>query len=238
MALARILKSLDGVPADVAKEYKEVDGQFVLDITGDDLTPLVNAKKYEKEAHDATKVKLAKAEEDILQMRRGAVSKEDLDAIENSYKDKLTALETANKDALSVSDKRLKLATVKAAALKIASELSDSPALMLPYISKRLSVEFGEDDEAIIRVRGADGKASALTIDDLKKDLVANSDLTPIIRGSKGTGGQQPNGTQQQQQQQNGGGAVKLAEMTEAQRIAMHRADPEGFKKLVAEAQQ
>lgn len=237
MALTRILKSLDGVPADVAKEYKEVDGQFVLDLVGDDLTPLINAKQHVKDELTQAKTKLAKAEEDLLQMRRGAVPKEDLEAIETSYKEKITNLETANKDALSISEKRLKNATVKAAALKIASELSDSPALMLPYISKRLSVEFGDDDEAIIRVKGADGKASALTIEDLKKDLVANSDLTPIIRGSKGTGGQNtpPNA---QQQQQNGGGAVKLADMTEAQRVAMHRADPEGFKKLVAESQQ
>lgn len=235
MALARIVATLAGLAADVAKEYKEVDGQFVLDITGDDLSPLVNAKAREKEEHQKTKEKLTKAENDLLEMRRGAVSKDDLAAIEESYKTKATEADTKHKEDLKTLNRRLDAATRTAAAIKIANELSDSPALMLPYITKRLSVEFGEDgDEAIIRVKGADGKPSALTLDDLKKELVANADLAAIIRGSKGTGSAHTTGQQPKPSDTSGAGKA-LKDMNDIERTEFWKRDPEGFKKAVAE---
>lgn len=231
MALARIIASLASLGAGLAEHYKEVDGQFVLDIEGDSLEPLVNAKNHEKAEHQKTKELLSAAKEEMLQMRRGAVSKEDLDAIEVSYKEKIAKLESDHTESSKTAKARVEKATIKAEAQRIAAELSDSPALMLPYIAKRLSIDFTDDHEAIIRVRGADGKASALTLDDLKKDLVANPDLLPIIRGSKGTGG---HGTQQQKP--GGGAATKLNDMTEQERVALYKSDPDEFQRLKAEA--
>lgn len=233
MALARILKTLDGLAADVAKEYKEVDGQFVLDITGDDLTPLINAKNHVKDELVTTKTKLAKAEQDLLDIRKGVIPKEDMEAIETSYKQKLAEKEAEKSASEKTLTKRLHKATIKAEAQRIASEMSDAPHLMLPYVERRLSVEFNEDDVAVVRVRGADGKASALTLDDLKKELVANPELAPIIRGSKGTGG----GTNSNSNPaHNGGGAPKkMKDMTEAERVNLFRTNRAEFDRLVAE---
>lgn len=228
MALKRILESLDGVPADVAKEYTEVDGKFVLDIEGDDLTPLKNAKNHEREAHNQTKAKLIKAEQDLLDLRRGAVSKDDLDAIETSYKGKLTEGEEREK-ALK---KRIDRLTIGSKATEIANKLFTAPGLVTSMIAKRLTVEIEEDGEPVYRVKGQDGKASALTLADLEKELVANEELRAILKGSSGSGGQgggQGGG--------GGGGATKkLSEMTEAERIALYRSNPDEFRRLKAEA--
>lgn len=233
MALTRVLKTLDGLAADVAKEYKEVDGQFVLDITGDDLQPLINAKNHVKEELATTKTKLAKAEQDLLDIRKGVIPKEDLEAIENSYKQKLTDAETAKTASEKTLTKRLNQATIKAQAQAIAASMSDAPHLMLPYIERRLSVEFDDNDTAIIRVKGADGKASALTLDDLKKELVANPELAPIIRGSKGTGGG-ANATTTNPSNP-GGAGKKLKDMSEKERVDLFRSNRAEFDRLVAE---
>ncbi len=233
MALKRILESLDGVPADVAKEYKEVDGKFVLDIDGDSLDPLINAKNHEKAERQKAEAKARELEEKLLDLHRGAVSRGDLEAIENSYKEKIASGETQAKEREKKLTNRLEKATRRSHAMEIARSLSDSPALMLPYVEKRLGLEFTEDDEAIIRVKGADGKPSALTIEDLKKELVANPDLRAIIRGSAGTGGQ--NGSQGAG---SGSGAAgkKLKDLSEAERVALYRSNPDEFKRLVDEA--
>ena len=61
-------------------------------------------------------------------------------------------------------------------------------AALLPHVLPRLTVtEDGED--FVVKVLGPDGKPSASTMDDFKKELLQNKDLAPILRGTRASGG-------------------------------------------------
>lgn len=62
--------------------------------------------------------------------------------------------------------------------------LDGSGDLLASYIRPRLQFADGA-----LHVLGADGQPSAATLDDFKKELIANPALAPILRGSSGQGG-------------------------------------------------
>ena len=113
----------------------------------------------------------------------------DIESIENSWKEKLTA-ETASRDETIGEYKSLvNKMTVGAESLKLASELAveGSASALLPHIKNRLSVEI-VDGEPKIRVLGADGKPSALTLEELGHEISETKSLAPLISGSKASG--------------------------------------------------
>lgn len=199
MALKSVLDSIEGLPDDVKKEYKKEGDKYVLDVDGIDNHPgvsaLKNAMTRAKEERTAaqTEARTAKETATTLQdqlddMRRGAIPKGDVEALEKSWKTKLdtaTAEATAKITKLTGAvDKNVRQAT----AASLAAELFVNPALGLPHVLPRLSVaEEGED--FVVKVLGADGKPSALTMDDFKKELLQNKDLAPILRGTRASGG-------------------------------------------------
>ena len=70
---------------------------------------------------------------------------------------------------------------------KIANEISTVPDLMSGAISARLTTEI-VDGKATTRVLDQDGKPSALTVEELKKEFVANEKFSSIIVGSNASG--------------------------------------------------
>lgn len=200
MALKATLDSVDGLPEEVQKEYKKgQDGKYYLDIDGLDDHPGVsslrnsmqNAKAERQAARDEAssyKAKLDKAQDDLDDMRRGAIPKADVEALENSYKRKLGETEEQYKGRVqkltSALDKNLRQAT----AVALAGELFSSAELGLPYILPRLKVE-EEGDEFVIKVLDANGQPSASTTEDLKKEIVQNKMFAPILRGTRASGG-------------------------------------------------
>lgn len=199
MALKSVLDSIEGLPDDVKKEYKKEGDKYVLDVDGIDNHPgvsaLKNAMTRAKEERTAAQNEARTARESLQQatdqlddMRRGAIPKGDVEALEKSWK---TKLETAQNEA---SGKITKLTAAvdknvrQAAAASLAAELFVNPALGLPHVLPRLTVtEDGED--FVVKVLGADGKPSASTMDDFKKELLQNKDLAPILRGTRASGG-------------------------------------------------
>lgn len=199
MALKSVLDSIDGLPDDVKKEYKKEGDKYVLDVDGIDNHPgvgaLKNAMTRAKDERGAaqTEARTAKealqaANDQLDEMRRGAIPKGDVEALEKSWKTKLeTATTEANGKITKLTaavDKNVR----QAAAASLAAELFVNPALGLPHVLPRLSVaEEGED--FVVKVLGADGKPSASTMDDFKKELLQNKDLAPILRGTRASGG-------------------------------------------------
>lgn len=200
MALKSILDNVDSLPDDVKKEYKKGnDGKFYLDVDGIDDHPSVkglktsmeNAKRERGEARDAlaaAQTQLTTANDQLDDMRRGAIPKADVTALENSWKTKLETATTESgakitklTDAL---DKNLRQAT----ATQLASELFVSTSLGLPYILPRLKV-VEEGDEFVVKVLDANGQPSASTVEDLKKEMVQNKEFAPILRGTRASGG-------------------------------------------------
>lgn len=200
MALKAILDNVDSLPDDIKKEYKQgQDGKYYLDVDGIDHHPGVatlrnamqNAKAERQAARDEAasfKAQFEKAQDDLDDMRRGAIPKADVEALEGSYKRKLSETENQYKERVgkltSALDKNLRQAT----AVRMAGELFSDAELGLPYILPRLKVE-EDGDDFVVKVLDANGQPSASTLEDLQKEIVQNKKFAPILRGTRASGG-------------------------------------------------
>lgn len=223
------LAKIEGLPPDIAKEYKAAeDGTFVLDtdVQFEDVTPLKTALMHEKKARkEATeKVTLLEGEVETLTSRAGNAGD-----IEKSWQKKLEQAEQKAKVKQDALSQQLRTVLVDNVAQTIAGEISTAPELIVPHIQKRLTID-EQDGKMITRVLDGDGKASALSVNELKSEIIADKRFAPIITGSKASGGGANGG-----QPPAGGKAFK--EMNEAEKVALHRAvGPAKFKEMAAEA--
>lgn len=244
MALKAVLQSLDGVPESLRNEYKERDGKFYLDIEGiddhDGVGALRRAKDYEKEEAKKAKerarelqAELDKLNDQLLDLRKNGVPKGDVEALEQSYKDRLTKREEELNARINALTSQITNVMVDGEAMRLANEIAAKPEfvdLLLPHVRGRLKLESSEDGTHITRVLDKDGKPSSLTLDDLKKELQGNKAFAPILAGSKAHGGGSNGG--------GGGGAPsnkKMKDMSEHERVTLYRENPEEFHRLKKE---
>lgn len=165
-------------------------------------TPSIDPKEYE-----SLKDRLAKLEKnnaELLAEKRDAWERAekakmeaakkggDVEALEKSWQEKLNAM-MAEKDAEANQYKQMVTGlTVGATAATLAAELFGEHAdLMMPHVNKRLSTEMAEG-QAKVRILDADGKPSAMTVDDLKKEFRTNAKFAPFVVGSRASGGHSP----------------------------------------------
>ena len=177
---------------EMKKEYiKDGEDGYKLDVDGDeDVTALKSAKEHEKTARKAAEKALKEANEKLEaieeEKNKGAGN---VEALENSYKKKLTDKDTEWKGKTDKLASALTNTIIGGQAMKLATELSPkSFKLLIPFIEKRLQADL-DGDEPKMRILDAAGKPSALTIEDLRKEFVDNADFSAIITGSKATGG-------------------------------------------------
>lgn len=141
-----------------------------------------------RDALAAAQTQLTAANDQLDDMRRGAIPKADVTALENSWKTKLETATTESGAKITkltgALDKNLRQAT----ATQLASELFVSTSLGLPYILPRLKV-VEEGEEFVVKVLDANGQPSASTLEDLKKEMVQNKEFAPILRGTRASGG-------------------------------------------------
>lgn len=199
MALKRIVTTEEHakLPADLKKEYKAEGEGFVLEIEGyEDPAALKRAKDHEKkEAADAKRAlkdsqdALAALTEERDNLLRGAIPKADVEKLEGSHKAKLAAREKELNGQIETANASLSKLLVDNVAQSLASEISTAPKVILPHIMKRLRSEKNAAGEYETKIVDSDGKASAFTIDDLKKEFIANKEFAPIITASKASGG-------------------------------------------------
>lgn len=201
MALKRIVTKEEHskLAAHFQGEYKAgEDGEtFTLDLTDyEDPANAVRAKNHEKKARQEAEAKLKELTDSLGllteerdNMLRGAVPKADVEKLETSYKTKFAAREKELTGSIAAMEKQLQTMLVDNVALSLATEISTSPQLMLPHIQKKLRAERNAAGEFETRILGDDGAPSALTVDDLKKNLLADKQFAPIVIASKGSGG-------------------------------------------------
>ncbi|WP_299726830.1 hypothetical protein [uncultured Endozoicomonas sp.] len=193
--------SLEGMEEATAAMYQKTDSGYQLAVDGlpemEDTSGLkaknaeLLAKLKEQKDAKAAADKAAQEAADEAARKSGDVA-----VLEKSWSEKLAAREaelTAINEGMSNS---LKTMLVDNVAQAMATEISVSPALMMPHIKGRLSVEM-QDGKHVTRVLDAEGKPSAATIDDLKKEFVSNEAYAPVIIGSKASGGQAPSSNAQ-----------------------------------------
>ena len=225
MALKAILESLDGLPDPIKSEYKKGDdGKYHLDVEGgEDTGALKRAKDYEKSARQKvekeltdTKAELEALTEERDNILKGALPKGDVEKLETSWKQKYEKREKELTDQLGSLNGSLQTLLVDNVAQGLASKISKSPELLLPHIKGRLKTEL-VDGKPVTRVLDKEGNVSALSINELEAEMVANPSYAPIIIGSKASGGGANGG-------QGGSGAPSKIDFTKAspKEIAAH----------------
>lgn len=194
MALKRkITKEAHGKLDDALKAfYVEKDGEFVLDIDGDtsddDVAALKRARDREKEEAKAAKLKAKELQEQLDELSGNDAKKRgDIETLEKSWKEKNEKITKEFTDKLAAKDSFIKSSLIDANVTKLATKISNNATLMSPHIRNRLDVDFS-GDSPVLKVLDKDGKPSALSLDDLEKELVANKDFSAIIIGSKASG--------------------------------------------------
>jgi hypothetical protein len=181
--------------------------------------------KAEKEAAEAA---AQKARDDE------ARAKGDTAALDGSWQAKLDKQKKDDQAVIAGLQKTIENLTVNSVAKTLANDISTAPELLEDHIAKRLKPEIN-DGVAITRVLDKDGKPSALSLEELKQEFVANPKFAAIIKGSNASGGGATGGG-------TGGGAPgtitgkKFNTLTEAERTALHASDPAKFKDLAARA--
>lgn len=223
---------------DAVKALYEADGDnFKLAVDGlEDTGALKRAKdRVALEAKEA-KERADRLEAELQEIRdreadadkEGLRKKGDLASLEKSWKDtadKRVAAEAAKVESLKKQMENLLVGNV---AQSIASELFTVPEAMTDFVQKRLRAEF-DGDVPTTRVLDSNGQPSAATIDDLRKELLANPKLSGILVASKASGGGAGNGGGSGA----GGSTKKLADMTDAERVDLYKTNPALFNQLV-----
>lgn len=208
--------------------YNETDGGYQLKVEGyDDPAELRRARDREKQAAAEYRQKAQELEERLKKLEGDDHRKRgDIDALEKSWREQLEKAVGAKDSELKKRDEIIQRVFRTNVAKEMAREISTVPVAMARLIQDRLVVEI-EDGEPVTRVLDNSGKLSALSLDDLKKELVADPDLSGMIKGSKASGsGATAN--------ESGGAAKKLHEMNDTERREWYERDPDGFKRAVA----
>lgn len=206
---------------------KQDDGNYRLDAdipSTDGLKAktdeLLGETKRERELRKAAEDRLAALEAERQQaLEDNARAKGDVEAIEKSYQEKMSKLDTDYGGQVSTLQKQIYDLTVGQAANNLANELSikGSAIALLPHIQNRLSLEQLEDGQQKIRVLDANGNKTGMTLDDLKQEFRANEAFKPLI-AANGASGSGANGA-------NGGAGHKNLDpqsMSEADRIKLY----------------
>lgn len=245
MSINLTLESLEGLEEPLSALYEERDGKYHLKLEGGD--DMRRAKENEAKAHKATKEALAaskqaaKEAQDALAAIQSEAEKQaadqsrekgDVVALEKSWRQKYEKdLSEAKEKADAQGDlyrTNINRLLIDNEANRIAAELAikGSEQVITPHIKSRLAVE-ERDGTFITVVKDSEGNVSALTTDDLKKEISSNPGFAPVLLGSKASGGGADGS------KPSGGVALKRSEMNskaKAEYISEHGQD--NFLKL------
>jgi len=149
----------------------------------------------------------------------------DIGTIEKSWQKKLEDQKTATDKTTIGLKKQLEAVMIDGALATVAAEIFTKPTRDVRLLKDRVYVDY-DGETPVLRIRDKDGKPSALTLEDLKKETVDNPDFKDILLGSKASGSGGAGGNQ-------GGGAAKQPkDYSEQERIELYRTNPTKFNEL------
>lgn len=220
---------------------KKDDEKYHLDLEQDDAAELRRAKEHEVDARKKAEGDLATAtaalkiftDAEQVAKKQKADGKDDvlkkagdIDALETSWKAKLDAQKVESDKRIASLESSYTLDVVDARAKALAGSVSESPELLLPHIRSRFSVDF-TGAAPVVRILDGEGKISALTPEDLQKEVVNDKRYAAIITGSKASGGGAKGGD-------GGGAAKKFGEMNAVERKTLHDQNPGEYDRQIA----
>ena len=171
-------------------EYVEKDGAYVLDVEGDEDTgALKRAKDRESQLRKDAEQRAREAEERLAEIEGDdARKKGDIATLEKKWKKDLEEANAKSSATIAKLTAHTTKTLLDGTAQQIAAKISTVPALMAKAIRERLAVNF-DGDEPTLQILDAAGKPSAMTLEQLSQEFVANKEYSGIIVGSKATGG-------------------------------------------------
>lgn len=220
MALKKLIDAaaFANLPEATQALYVKAGEGYKLDLEGDDgptqadLDALKAAKDHEKTARQT-------AERELKELKAKG---EGNGAEATALKTEIEAL-TAR---LNSRDSSLKKSALEKAASAVTAK-SKFPTVLLPHVMSRLQADIDESGNAVVAILGADGKPSKMSFDELTTEFQKNKEFEGLMLGassSGGDGGQPPaDGSQK-----------PLKDMSEKERVAFSKTDPDGFKAAVA----
>lgn len=180
---------------EIKAEYISDGDGYKLDVLGlEDTGPLKRANERLKVEKNELSTKLTETEGQLAKLA-DPKKIQDIATLEKSWQSKLDTQKAEFEGKLAKSNSYIRTTLVDSKAEALASELAGKNAkLILPHIKARLAADL-DNDEPVTRVLDAKGQVSAHSLDDLKKEFVANKDFAAIIVGSKASGGGAPTST-------------------------------------------
>ena len=205
---------------DIKALYVKDGSGYKVDLEGDeavtqaDVDAAVQAKNHEKQKRQEAERRLRELEQG------GGQAAEEAETLRTQLRD-LT-------DRLNTRDEAIKRSAKERLAAEITAH-AKTPKVLLPHVLARLDAQLDEQGNPIVAILGADGKPSKMTTSELVEEFRKTEDFQALMLAPTSSGG---NGGEP-----NGGGEVtkKLSEMSEKERVALAKSDPEAFKKLTAE---
>lgn len=207
---------------------------------GEDVGALRRAHDREKQEAKDAKKKAADLQAELDSLKIDPARKAgDIATLEKAWSDKLTAKEAELNGKLAAANQHISRIMIDHASTQIASAITAKPehaSLMLPHITPRLEVVF-DGDKPTVKIKDKEGKLSAMNLEDLQKELVANPTYSTVVVVSKASGAGGSGGGRSG----SGGGApgtTKFSDFSEAERTQLYRDNPTEFKRLSDEAKQ
>jgi hypothetical protein len=204
MALKYAVKTLEEVEEAQRPLYvedKEVG--FRLAVEGiEDPAELRRAKTRESEGRKAAEKRIADMEaaqiakdEEARKAREDALKKAgDVDALQKSWQEKYDKDVAAEREKYTPqlqsmeTDLNREMIDRHATEIAAAIALPGSDSVLFPHIQKRLRIEMRDGKRTTVVV-DADGKASAMTLTELKQEFAANAAFKPLLAASRASGG-------------------------------------------------
>lgn len=230
MALKKKLtkEEFDALAQDLKSHYKASGESFVLDVEGDDGIDWQQKRQIEADHRKKAEQKAKDLQDELDNVRRGAIPKDDVEALEKSWQEKLAARETELTGKISLLTGTIEQATIDTTARDVA-QIFLAPTAVIGMVKNRLKTEI-VDGRAVTRVLDKNGQLSALTIDDLKNEFKADPTLAPILVGSQASGGGATGSGNN-----SGAGGKKLKDMNDQERTNLFKTNRAEFDRLVAE---
>lgn len=210
-------------------EYKAEGEEFVLSAEGfDDPTELKRALDRVREESKVATQKATAAETALNTLKEGqARANGDIATLEASWKEKMKVAEGEHKIEMAKVNKHLQATLIDSVALKLATDIAGTNAdLLLPHIKTRLVTDL-TGESPLTRVVDKEGKPSASSVEDLRKEISSDGRFKAIVVASKASGGGAAGG-----ERSAGGGAPsdkKFGELNDKERTEFYKRDPDAF---------
>ncbi len=187
---------LEQLTKEVQELYTKVGDEFVLNLDDTAFETLKAEKKsaeeklakYEQEEEERIRKAEERAKKKAQEEYEKAKGDKDVEAIEKSWTDKYSKLETEFKGLQEKHNGYVTKSLVETAVTAMANEISTHPSLISPHIRSRLGVDLTGDSPKLV-VLDENGQRSALTVDELKKSFVDNKEFSAIIKATSANGG-------------------------------------------------